>query len=482
MLRAAIAKAAELLHGDGDVDTAHCMLLAAIDTSWCRPGRDLPGLVQALTTLADVCYFGARSELWVQFRRTLDLLGDVVSPVLRLVARTCPDPSAASTADLLEVDRIVNRLAAGDLDAPQTVLICMVAHLLDRSAGCRTALRQVFLGATARGAEDRVANDDAVRAGLLLAVDAVDAGHWAEAETVAGECIALSESRGRRLLAWSGRSVLAHVAAVRGEWENCRALTNEMEQWATAGGVLRLVQDARRTRCLAALGRGDHDGGLSAGAATPQRAVPTDDIVVLPRGLDLVEAALRSGQHAAARAHATTLAVADTATLSPRCALWAACAEALVAPDDQAADLFRAALDIPGIGRWPFEVARVQLAFGERLRRRRATRPSRQQLAAALDTFTRLGARPWAERAGAELQATGRTRHRSDGHGTAPLTPQELEIAELAATGLTNKEIGAKMFLSPRTVSAHLYRVFPKLGITTRAALRDALSALEPAG
>jgi len=87
---------------------------------------------------------------------------------------------------------------------------------------------------------------------------------------------------------------------------------------------------------------------------------------------------------------------------------------------------FQEALDIPGIWRWPFEVAWVQLAFGERLRRRRATRASRDQLAAALDTFTRLGARPWAERAAVELLATGQTRHRPNVGGVAPLTPQEL--------------------------------------------------------
>jgi DNA-binding CsgD family transcriptional regulator len=169
------------------------------------------------------------------------------------------------------------------------------------------------------------------------------------------------------------------------------------------------------------------------------------------------------------------------AQFSPRLALQAASAEALGAPDELAANLFEAALDIPGIDRWPFEMAQVQLAFGERLRRQQATRASREQLAAALDTFTRLGARPWAERANAELRATGQTRHRAVDSSPRPLTPQELGIAELAATGLTNKQIGARLYLSPRTVSAHLYRVFPKLGIASRAALRDALLAL-PAG
>ena len=130
--------------------------------------------------------------------------------------------------------------------------------------------------------------------------------------------------------------------------------------------------------------------------------------------------------------------------------------------------------------RWPFELARVELAYGERLRRDRATMASRRHLAAALDTFESLGARPWAARAVGELRVTGLTRPSI--RGPAPLTAQEREIALLAATGLSNKQIGERLFLSHRTIGAHLYRIFPKLGITSRAALRDALADIpEPA-
>jgi DNA-binding NarL/FixJ family response regulator len=96
-------------------------------------------------------------------------------------------------------------------------------------------------------------------------------------------------------------------------------------------------------------------------------------------------------------------------------------------------------------------------------------------LVAALEGFRRLGAKTWAERAAMELRATGQTRSQGRQPGREALTPQELEIAMLAATGMSNKQIGSRLFLSHRTVGAHLYRVFPKLGITSRAALRDAL-------
>ena len=102
-------------------------------------------------------------------------------------------------------------------------------------------------------------------------------------------------------------------------------------------------------------------------------------------------------------------------------------------------------------------------------------REARTELVAARDGFDRLGALPWSRRAATELAATGATR---DQH-SASLTPQEKEIAQLAATGLTNREIATRLYMSHRTVSSHLYRIFPKLGITSRAALRDALNAAD---
>jgi DNA-binding CsgD family transcriptional regulator len=170
----------------------------------------------------------------------------------------------------------------------------------------------------------------------------------------------------------------------------------------------------------------------------------------------------------------------DVAALSPRLALLAAGAAAIAAPDDKAAALFEEALTIPGIDRWPFDLARVQLAYGERLRRARAATVSRVHLTAALETFERLGARPWATRASNELRATGQTRSRPSVAASEALTPQEHEIAMLAAAGLTNKQIAEQLYLSHRTIGAHLHRVFRKLGVTTRAALRDALATPHP--
>jgi DNA-binding CsgD family transcriptional regulator len=171
------------------------------------------------------------------------------------------------------------------------------------------------------------------------------------------------------------------------------------------------------------------------------------------------------------------MALADLGRLSPRFALITRAAAAMVAADNDAPALFESALALPRIEDWPFELARVRLAQGERLRRMGHGRAARAKLDAALGGFRVLGAQAWAERASTELRATGPARHAAADAGATALTPQELEVARLAATGLSNREIGTRLYLSPRTVSSHLYRAFPKLGVTSRAGLRDALSA-----
>ena len=196
--------------------------------------------------------------------------------------------------------------------------------------------------------------------------------------------------------------------------------------------------------------------------------------------MDLVEAAVRTGRRQEAAAHVAAIREARIAEISPRLALLATASAAIAAPACQAGLLFDQALGIPGVARWPFEVARVQLAYGEHLRRARATGDARTHLGAALATFRALGARPWADRAANELRATRMTVVKTQAHRPPVLTAQEHQIASLAAAGLTNKQIGQRLYLSHRTVSAHLYRVFPKLGISTRAGLRDALVALVP--
>jgi DNA-binding NarL/FixJ family response regulator len=119
----------------------------------------------------------------------------------------------------------------------------------------------------------------------------------------------------------------------------------------------------------------------------------------------------------------------------------------------------------------PFDAARARLFHGEHLRRQRRRSDARAELRAALDAFESLGAAPWADRARAELRASGETAHKRNPGALAQLTPQELQVARLVGDGSSNKEVAAQLFLSPRTIDAHLRSVFSKLGITSRTQL-----------
>jgi DNA-binding CsgD family transcriptional regulator len=126
-----------------------------------------------------------------------------------------------------------------------------------------------------------------------------------------------------------------------------------------------------------------------------------------------------------------------------------------------------------GGGTWPFERAGLELDYGGWLRRHRLPTRAREHLQSALVTFERLGAAPWAELARSELRAAGVTTEAPTARSWSSLTSQERQVVRLAARGLSNREIGEALFLSPRTVGTHLYNAFPKLGVTTRGRLRD---------
>ena len=125
--------------------------------------------------------------------------------------------------------------------------------------------------------------------------------------------------------------------------------------------------------------------------------------------MDLVEAAVRTHRQAEADRHVHAMNEAGIAALSPRLAILAGGSAAIAAGDEEAPALFEQALALPSVDQWPFDVARVRLAYGERLRRTRAATEARAHLQAALAAFGKLGAEPWASRAERELRATGQT-------------------------------------------------------------------------
>jgi DNA-binding CsgD family transcriptional regulator len=149
--------------------------------------------------------------------------------------------------------------------------------------------------------------------------------------------------------------------------------------------------------------------------------------------------------------------------------------KALVATNEAAERYFLEGLG-PAAKNWPFLRGRLLLAYGAWLRRQRRSADARAPLRQARDIFDALGASPWSDRAREELRAAGEASLRRTAQVWENLTPQELHIAQLAAQGHSNKVIGARLYLSHRTVGYHLQRVFSKIGITSRSGLSPILS------
>jgi DNA-binding CsgD family transcriptional regulator len=468
-LAAAMAASGLLLNGKGDVDTAHRLLLAAIEAALDSAGPEDSDIVPALHTLMLICFFGGEEHRWVSFNRAVARLESDDGGTLRLGGSTFADPIRAELPVLGQLDEVIGALG-DELDPSKIVRVSVSAIYVDRLAGCRRALWRVVHEGRSAGA---IAS--AIDALMLLAFDAYFAGQWTEAEALASDGLDLCVRHGYRLLEAPGHYCLALLAAGRGDHDEVQSLTTHLMAWASPRGIGAVQKYCDHIRGLEAVGGGDveaafgHASAISA-AGTFAPHCPHALWVML----DLVEAAVRSNRRADAVAHVRAMRESNVQLLSPRLALVVGASAALAAEAELAGELFRGALEVPDVERWPFDLARVQLAYGEHLRRVGDVAVARIQLSGSLDTFERLGAEPWSARAREELRATGQP-STSDRWQSAPLNPLEREIALLAAGGMTNKEIGQRLCLSHRTVGAHLYQIFPKLGITSRAALRDAL-------
>jgi len=313
---------------------------------------------------------------------------------------------------------------------------------------------------------------------LFLAVDAIQSGRWAEADQAIADGARSCRADGHLPFAQNFCYLDGVLAAGHGDHDGAREKAAALIRWSAPRRARLMELWAAHIRALDAIGRSDYEEAYqNAAAISAPGTFPAYAVTAVWTGLDLVEAAMRTGRGAQAAAHAAAMREAALAARSPRLDFVAAACAATAASSMRSTGLFEAVLARPTARQWPFDLARVQLAYGEQLRRGHAAAAGRVQLAAARATFEQLGARPWAARADAELRATGPNR---DEVVTTVLTTQEYEIAALAAAGLTNKQIGEQLFLSHRTVSTHLYRTFPKLGIRTRAALRDALATVPP--
>jgi len=457
-----------LIGGDGDVSIAHQLLVEALQSHPDPQNAEDDTLVEALHTLSWICALGGKAELWKPFSEMVSRLTPR-APVYLLLAHTVlADPARATATSLAHLDRALSR-SGSETDLTSIVRISRSARFVDRLYLCRERLSRFVREPVDAGIIEANALRD-------LCLDDFFTGQWDESEQLA-RGLSSAEGQESRLLGCHARYILALLAAVRGDDNSNQALCDELTSWAALRTALSIQYTALHARALAAIGRGDFDQAYQwAAAISPPGKFATSVGEALFVCIDLVEAAVRTNRLDEAKAHIAAMREEGIAALSPRLALLVAGAAALAAPDDLATELFEHALAPPGTDRWPFDRARVQLAYGEHLRRIRSMSCSRLQLAAALDVFQRLGAQPWARRTANELRATGQVRPANQRLEPPSLTPQEETIAKLAATGLTNKQIAQQLYLSHRTIQNHLHRIFPKLGITSRAALRDALT------
>jgi DNA-binding CsgD family transcriptional regulator len=457
----AVAGAAYLLNAHGAVDTAYQMLVGAIENS-PDPGDEI--FTEALWVLLSIASFGARPELVESFRKVV--AQGRPAEVIQLLGGTFLEPGRHALPMLDRLDDVVAGLTE-DFDPGSIIRVGVAALYVDRLPDCRAALWRVVEHGRVGGAVT-----SAIEALILLGIDGLLSGEWDEVTRLADEALALCETHNYQLLSYVARFQHAFIAAARGDEPRRKVLTDELVQWAAPRGVGFVLNYAAHTEALAASGRADYET-----AYQQVMAIGTQPAHALWVILDGVEAAVRTGRREEAAVRVASLEIGG---ISSRLALVVAAARALVAvePDDR--PLFEAALAVPGAERWPFELARVQLAYGERLRRAKYPSQARGHLTTARDIFERLRADPWTQRARTELRATGLPATHADAASKIDLlTPQQREIALLAAAGLTNKQIGDRLFQSPRTVGTHLYQVFPKLGVTSRAALRDALAATQ---
>jgi len=470
-LSAVLAAAHHLvLSGDGEVDTAHGMLMAAVDGELESSAGPSDVLFDALYAVVWICFFAGRAELWQPLERAVRRLGPGAPPSLALLISCFADPVGKALPALPRLDDAVDTLASG-LDPLEVIRIGTASLYVGRLAGCRPALQAVL-----RDGRDGRNITLAIQAMSLLSRHCYESGEWADLARLSDEGLRLSGQHGYRLLRPTFLHRQALLAATRGDVGRAERLADEITRFAASRRIRVLLLLAAEVRTRAALAREEFEEAyLQATSVSGEGVLAAYEGTALWMILDLVEATVRTGRHSEAEAQVAALRRARLPEISDRLALMTAGAAAFAAGDETFVGLFEHALAMADAGSWPFEYARIQLFYGERLRRVKAQHLGRGQLAAALETFRQLGAEPWAERASSELRASGLPDARPPAAVGARLSPQQQEIATLAASGLTNKQIAERLHLSPRTVGTHLYQIFPKLGVTSRAALRDAL-------
>ena len=436
-------------------------LLALLDAT---PDGDVADRILAVLQLA--CLVHGDATWWEL--ATAAASGRTVEPVLRLV-ENCLATGAASEA---EARRLVPLIEGGLAEAAtwQQVSLHVAWMLLDPTDPRRAMIDQLF----ARGDGD----DDLPGLLRLYRSGAASAqrGGWQHADSVLESARELAERIGASTITVLVDAVRLMLLSLRGEPEQARAAADSATRWALENGSPLIARVADHARSAIDLAAGNFEDAYARSAASPpmtgSRLRGGYGPIEL---LDAVEASarLRLPEHGRLLVETAGHALGEFGP--PRLRMMLHACRAILDEGADGRTQFETALSSSSMMDAPFETARIRLAYGERLRRTMNPLEARAQFRIAAAAFESLGAPQWALRAKRELRAAGGISEVPREHTDNVLSEQERQVASLAARGLTNKQIAGQLYLSPRTVSGHLYRIFPKLGVTSRAGLRDAL-------
>jgi DNA-binding CsgD family transcriptional regulator len=444
--------------------------------------RDLPALAwDALGSAATVAYQSGTSASRQAVSRTLGLLERQPPPppgrapgsdvnVLRLWIRASADPFGSRN----QLVPCLCKIAGSPVEEPSLWRIASAAWLLDESDLAITLMQSVMQRLRAPGVRG------ASGGGLtVLGWAYIDTGRWDEALEVAAEAAGMAEANHMEIVAASADVITATVLALRGDSAAARRHTARALATVDPAECGLVAARARRALGVAALADGSY-----LQAFTQLRGLFSEDGTPLHNyasylGVaDLAAAAVRADRRMEGGDLIDHVLSRLEGTASARLEQVIARARGILAGPSSPEAHFGQALADPAGDQWPFERAQLRLDYGEWLRRRRRINDAKPVLTEALGTFRWLGAQSWVQRAQAELRACGVavTGAPAERDALGELTPQQRQIVRLASDGLTDREIGDRLFLSPRTVSSHLYRSYPKLGVASRHQLRDVIA------
>ena len=453
------------LYRDGAVLPTHRLVLDTLQ----RHGHDLDDetLARLVHVLIEISMYSANPVLWESTGPMVDEHVERLGPVIPLVRDVGGDLLRHAGGARARVAKAFTLPGHGPHDV---TLLALCAFWVDSLGEYRSFVERVVAREAGVGARS-----DVMTLLQLTLLHQTAAGLWDDAAATFARAVELSTELGFEMFTYLSRAFYSRVLAQRGDITGARELGLSVDVWARPRGLGVMLQHVEGAALAGSLAVGDYDRawGYAIGLTSPGsfRPYAHESFRCL---LDIVEAGMATGHTDEARRHAQAAASQGVPAVSPRMDMLTNAALAITDPSAEADRLFTTATAHPAAPNFPFDLARISLAHGRWLRRHRDVHHARVALARAVELFEALGSPPWTERAAQELSLAGSSGDEATAR-LARLTEQELRIAELAASGLTNKQIGAQLYLSPRTVATHLYRTFPKLGITSRAALRDAL-------